>query len=194
MKLAAYAALAVVAASAANAGGYVAPVVDTPVVAPQPVAPVADVDWSGFYAGAQWGKGNAKLKFDGDSAKTDIDAYGVHAGYQKDFGKYVLGGEFAYDRVDPKDIDSKGDLYRLRARAGYDLGRVMPYVTLGAAHYKDDDFSETGLTYGIGADFKVTDRVTLGAEYSRTNFKDVADIKGADVDSNLVQLRAAYHF
>ena len=134
------------------------------------------------------------MKFDGDSAKSDIDAYGVHAGYQKDFGKYVLGGELAYDRVDPKDDDSKGDMYRLRARAGYDLGRVMPYVTVGAAHLKDDDFSETGLTYGIGADFKVTDRVTVGAEYSRTNFKDVADVKGADLDTNLVQLRAAYHF
>ncbi|MTH35812.1 porin [Paracoccus limosus] len=194
MKLAAYAAIAVTAASAAHAGGYVAPVVETPVIAQQPVAPVTDVDWSGFYAGGQWGKGNAKLKYQGDSADADFDAFGVHGGYQKDFGKYVLGGELSYDRVDPKDSDSKGDLVRLRARAGYDLGRVMPYVTLGAAHLKDDDLSETGLTYGIGADFKVTDRVTVGAEYSRTNFKDVANVDGADLDTNLVQLRAAYHF
>lgn len=195
MKLAAYAALAVVAASAANAGGYVAPVVDTPVVAPAPVVPVADTDWTGFYAGAQVGKGDAKLKYNaGGSDKQDYSAYGVHAGYQKDFGKYVLGGEFAYDRVDPKDTDGKGDQYSLRGRAGYDMGRWMPYVTLGAAHLKDDDFSETGLTYGIGADFKVAEHVTVGAEYSRTNYKDVADVKGDDLDTNLVQLRASYHF
>lgn len=195
MKLAAYAALAVTAAaSVAHAGGYVAPVVETPVAAPVVVAPIADVDWSGFYAGAQWGKGNAKLKYQGASTDGDFDAYGVHAGYQKDFGKYVLGGELAYDRFDPKDDDDHGDLVRLRARAGYDMGRFMPYVTLGAAHLKADDVSETGLTYGIGADFKVTDRVTVGAEYSRTNYKDVADVDGADLDTNLVQLRAAYHF
>lgn len=194
MKLAAYAALAAVAAtSAAHAGGYVAPVVDAPVVVTPTPEPVS-VDWSGFYAGLQYGKGSSELSYAGESADTDVDGYGLHAGYLHDFGSYVLGGEFDYNRLDPEDGDGDAGLYRLRARAGYDMGRFLPYVTLGAAHFKADDFSETGLTYGIGADFKVTDKFTVGAEYSRSDLSDVDDIDGLDLDTDLVQVRASYHF
>lgn len=194
MKLAVYAALATAAAATgAHAGGYVAPVVETPVVvtpAPEPVS----VDWTGFYAGLQYGKGNLELSYAGESADTDADGYGLHAGYLHDFGKFVLGGEFDYNKVDLDDVDGDGDLYRLRARAGYDMGRFLPYVTLGAAHAKASDLSETGVTYGIGADFKVTDKFTVGAEYSRNDFSDIEDIDGLDLDSDLVQIRASYHF
>lgn len=194
MKLAVYAAIAAAtAASGAQAGGYVAPVVEAPVAvtpAPQPVS----VDWTGFYAGLQYGKGSAELSYAGASDDTDVDGYGVHAGYLRDFGSYVLGGELDYNKIDPDEGDNDGDLYRLRARAGYDMGRFLPYVTLGAAHFKASDVSETGLTYGIGADFKVTDKFTVGAEYSRNDFSDVEDIDGLDLDTDLVQIRASYHF
>lgn len=193
MKIAAFAALAVVAASAANAGGYVAPVVDAPIeVAPAPVVDASD--WTGFYAGLQYGKGNAELSFDGASADEDFDAYGVHGGYMRDFGKFVLGGELAYDKA---DLDNTGDadLWRLRARAGYDMGRFLPYATLGAAHISGDgDLSETGISYGLGADFKVTEKFTVGAEYSRNDFSDVVDVDGADLDTDMVQIRASYRF
>lgn len=195
MKIAAYAALAVAAASAANAGGYVAPVVEAPVmVAPAPMAePVGD--WTGFYAGLQYGKGNAELSFAGTSADTDFDAYGVHGGYQRNFGKFVGGAELDYNKVSMDDDLGDGDLWRLRGRAGYDMGRFLPYVTLGAAHISGDgDLSETGITYGLGADFKVTDKFTVGAEYSRNDFKDVADVDNADLDTDMVQIRASYHF
>ncbi|SMO91174.1 outer membrane protein [Paracoccus laeviglucosivorans] len=193
MKIAAYAALAVVAASAANAGGYVAPVVEAPIEAVP--APVVDAsDWTGFYAGLQYGKGNAELDYSGASADSDFDGFGAHAGYQRDFGKFVAGGELDYNKAD-LDAGGDADLIRLRARAGYDMGRFLPYVTLGAAHIKgDDDLSETGITYGLGADFKVTEKFTVGAEYSRSDFKDVADVDNADLDTDLVQIRASYHF
>lgn len=192
MKIAAYAALAVVAASAANAGGYVAPVVDTPIEIA--AAPVVDVsDWTGFYAGLQYGKGNADFTLDGASAEDDLDAYGVHGGYLRDFGKFVAGGELAYDKAD-LDTGGDADLWRLRARAGYDMGRFLPYATLGAARISGDDVSETGMSYGLGADFKVTEKFTVGAEYSRNDFKDVDDVDGADLDTDLVQVRASYRF
>lgn len=177
----------------AHAGGYVAPVVEpapAPVVAPV-AAPVSD--WSGFYAGLQYGQGDADVNFDGDSVSSDFDAYGVHGGYNRDFGQFVLGGELDYNRID-LDEAGEGDLVRLRGRAGYDLGRFMPYVSLGAAHVDADDLSETAFTYGIGADFKVTERMTLGAEYTRQDFDDVNDVSGLDLDTDMVQVRASFRF
>lgn len=88
-------------------------------------------DWTGFYAGAQYGKGSFELSGNGVSADEDMDAYGLHGGYLRDFGKFVLGGELDYNKLDIDNVDDKGDLTRLRARAGYDMGRFMPYVTLG---------------------------------------------------------------
>ncbi|WP_405403189.1 outer membrane protein [Paracoccus sp. Ld10] len=177
----------------AHAGGYVAPVVE-PAPAPITASAVTPVsDWTGFYAGLQYGQGDADVSFDGDSVSTDFDAYGVHGGYDRDFGRFVLGGELDYNRIELDDA-GEGDLVRLRGRAGYDLGRFLPYVSLGAAHVDADDLSETAFTYGIGADFKVTERVTVGAEYTRQDFDDVADLSGGDLDTDMVQVRASFRF
>ena len=195
MKLVALSVAASLATSAAFAGGYVAPVVDTtPVVAP--VVPVeAGTDWSGFYAGLQYGQGNAELS-DTD-LDSDYDAYGLHAGYLFDFGQVIAGAELDYNKVDLDENDGDADLWRLRGRAGYDMGRFQPYATLGVARVSTNDaagdISETGITYGLGAEYLVTENFSVGAEYSRSDFSDViAD--GIDLDTDLVQVRASYRF
>ncbi|MDO5641908.1 MAG: porin family protein [Paracoccus sp. (in: a-proteobacteria)] len=200
MKLAIATVVASMIAGSAIAGGYVAPVEPTqPII----VAPVVDTvsNWTGFYAGLQYGAGELKFKQDGTTDKFDADGWGLHAGYMHDFGQFVLGGELDYNKLGVDDFDNKAELTRLRARAGYDAGRFLPYATLGVAKLSLDgtpngvaDISETGVTYGIGADFKVTERFVVGAEYSVQNFDDVADISGLDVDTNLLQLRASYRF
>lgn len=202
MKLFVITVSAITMSSAAFAGGYVAPV-----AAPAPVVVTAPVmmapDWSGFYAGLQYGQGSAEVSGFGVTVDAgDFDAYGLHAGYTRDFGQFVLGGELDYNKVDFDDADEDGDLVRLRARAGYDAGRFLPYATLGVARVSgdigDDSVSETGVTYGIGADFRVTDSFTLGLEYSRNDFSDVLEdelgTSGVDLDTDLVQVRASYRF
>ena len=185
-------------AGAAFAGGYSAPVANPEPIVVAPIVVEDTSDWTGFYAGAQYGKGNFKLSLDDAEDENDMDAYGLHGGYLRDFGKFVLGGELDYNKLDIDNVDDKGDLTRLRAKAGYDMGRFMPYVTLGVAKLSIDtgayDISETDVTYGIGGDFKVTDAFTVGAEYSKQDFSDVDDIDGLDLDTDMVQLRAAYHF
>ncbi len=196
MKFALAVAAATLTAGAAAAGGYTPPVVEETPVIVTPEAPVMTGDWTGFYAGLQYGQGNAEV--DGTNADSDFDAYGLHVGYNRDFGQFVLGGELDYNRVKLDETDEKGDLTRLRARAGYDMGRFMPYLTLGAARVSADvngiDVKETGMTYGIGGDFKVTDKITLGAEYTRQQWDDVADVSGADLDADLFQVRASWRF
>ncbi len=198
MKLILSTVAASVLATTAFAGGYTTPVEPVAPVVIEPVAAVNPSDWTGFYAGAQYGAGSFELSDDTTSVDEDTKAYGLHGGYLHDFGQFVLGGELDYNKLDIDNVDDKGDLTRLRARAGYDMGRFMPYVTLGAAKLSLDsngyDISETDVTYGIGGDFKVTDAFTVGAEYSKQDFSDVDDIDGLDLDTDLVQLRAAYHF
>lgn len=195
MKFVTAAIASLIAAGAANAGGYTAPVVEAAPVEVAPVVTMDASDWSGFYAGLQYGQGEATASFEGEEVDTDFDAYGVHGGYNRDFGKYVLGGELDYNKIDLDNDGGDADLTRLRARAGYDLGRFLPYVTLGAAHISgDDDLSETDVTYGIGADYKVTEMFTVGAEYTKQDFSDVDNVDGLDLDTDMVQVRASYHF
>lgn len=194
MKKVGYAALVSLVAGGAYAGGYVPPVVEQPVAVPPPVTTVSDSDWTGFYAGLQYGKGSGDLGNRGALADFgDYDGYGLHAGYQRDLGRFVLGGELDYNNVEHDDFDGSADLWRLRARAGYDMGKFQPYVTLGAARLSGEDAKETGLTYGIGADFLLTDNFSAGLEYSHADFSDVLGTS-ADLDADMVQIRASYRF
>ncbi|MDQ7775140.1 MAG: outer membrane beta-barrel protein [Paracoccus aminovorans] len=186
-------AVAALTGTAALAGGYQSPVVETAPVAVVETAP-AEVDWTGFYAGLQGGQGNADVSFGSASADLgDFDAWGLHGGYQRDMGQYVLGGELDYNRL-TGDGDGHADLWRLRGRVGADLGKFQPYVTLGVARYSDDELSETGFSYGIGAEYLLTPRFSMGAEYSRNSFSDVADRDGLDLDADAVQLRGSFRF
>lgn len=192
MKLTAFVVTATLAAGASFAGGYQAPVVEE-TVAP---AAAAGADWTGFYAGLQFGQGDLSAERVGSVEQprlsTDIDALGVHVGYLRDFGNFVAGAELAYDNVDADGPAGSADLLRLRARLGYDLGRFLPYLNLGMARLSDSGESANGMTYGIGADYLVTDRISLGLEYSRTEFDDV--LPGIDGEMDLIQIRASYHF
>lgn len=198
MKFAFAVAAATMTAGAAVAGGYTPPVVEEVPVVVTPQAPAMTSDWTGFYAGLQYGQGNGEVTYQGAKPDSDFDAYGLHVGYNRDFGQFVLGGELDYNRIKLDETSDKGDLTRLRARAGYDMGSFMPYVTLGAARVSTDvgsySIKETGMTYGIGGDFKVTDQITMGAEYTRQKWNDVADISGADLDADLFQVRASWRF
>lgn len=194
MKIA-YAVLAAsLASGAAYAGGYTPAVTEPAPVAVEPVVTTMGSDWTGAYVGLEYGPGSTDL---GDES-TDTKAFGVYGGYNQDFGNFVLGGEIDYNDISNDAIDDNGNLTRIRAKAGYDMGRFMPYITLGGAHISQNtdmgDISETGWTYGIGADFQVTDQWLVGLDYSQQKFNDVADTDGLDLDSNMIQVRAAYKF
>lgn len=208
MKTAIYAIVASLAASTAMAGGYAKPIIETVPVAPVKVAaPKAQaLGWGNYFVGIQHGIG--ETEFDGPGAAAvafgDYKATGLHFGYQRNLGGTILGGEIAYDRVRP-DEEVSADLVRAQLKMGYDAGRFMPYVTLGLAHL---DFelagqgdSRNGVSYGIGAEYRLaefkTRTISIGADYARFTWKDVAEESlGSDIDldSGLFQLRATYRF
>lgn len=183
----------------AKAGSLAEPVVTAapePVFTPAPV-PVS-ADWTGFYAGGSLGY--ADVTEPGTTLGDEVNGltYGVHAGYDYDFGALVLGGEVEYslfdvtDAVSGLEVDS---VTRLKVRAGYDAGDFLPYATFGGARLATSgiDGEDEGYFYGVGADYRMTDSIRVGAELLRHEFDDYAGT-GVDVDATTLGARVSFQF
>ena len=177
------------------AGGLAEPtIVQVPTAVP--MAPVAaSSDWTGFYVGGSIGTG--EVESDG-SALADTLSLGVNGGYLTDLGDYVIGGELEYSALDFEDAgdDFDASVLRLKARAGYDLGALLPYVTAGAAQLTIEDGSgvnDFGYFYGVGADYAVTDSIRVGGEVLQHEFEDFND-DGSDISATTMGLRVSYSF
>ncbi len=167
--------------------------VTPPVFTPAPVN--VGGDWTGFYTGLQLGHADA------DSATGALDgddtSYGFHAGYDYDFGQFVLGGEFDYDKTDinlgggAASIDS---VARAKIRGGYDLGRTLVYATAGAARADTSVGNESGKFLGLGVAYQVTDRYLVGAEVLEHRFDDVGGVAGNDIDATTFSIRGSLRF
>ncbi len=195
--LAAFAATSLTAVPAL-AGGLAepAPVPVVPVPVPPPPAP--STDWSGFYVGGQFA--TARLDYSSvprGEESFDGTAYGVHVGYVHDFGRFVVGAEGAIDIADvddsegyPTEPTSLDRIMRLGVRAGFDAGRVLPYVSAGFARGSfSNDFAADvveadtdGTFIGGGVEFAVSDRLSVGAEVIRHSFPDYSEDLGFDLD------------
>ncbi len=187
-------------ASPALAGGPTE-VIPEPVIAPVPVAAPVDTggEWGGFYVGAGLGYGDV-----GSSTDT-LDGSGilggVQAGYRYDFGKAVVGGELEYDITGIDLGTTAGDqldsVARLKAMAGADLGRTLVYGTAGYA-YADasvggGSLSDSGWFAGLGADYALSDRLSVGAEVLAHKFDDF-DGSGVDLDATTAKARINLRF
>lgn len=185
-------AIAGLGAAPAFAGNYEA----TP-VEPMPVVPMAEApapvtgDWTGPYIGLSFGNLNTQ------AANTDKSGgvYGLYGGYDHDFGRFVLGGELDYQTgndyaIAGVDVDN---VTRLKLRAGYDMGRTMLYGTVGAARIDTSLGDATGPVGGVGLEFKVTDRFTIGGEALAHSFDDIGG-SGVDADAQTYSLRASFRF
>ena len=186
MKLASAAVLASSAfAGAAFAGSLSEPVIEPVMTAPVP-APNLGGDWTGFYTGLQLGYSEADTNFGVDG---DNGSYGFHAGYNYDFGRFVLGGELDYDKTDIDLDDAAGvtqgsidSVARAKIKGGYDLGNTLIYATGGYARADTSIGDEDGAFYGIGMDYKITEQYSVGAELLEHKFDDVGGVSGADAD------------
>lgn len=186
------------AASTALGGAAFAGTLEAPIVEQQPVytpAPVvAANDWTGFYTGLQLGYADVDVD---DGSDGDNGTYGFHAGYDYEFdNNFILGGELDYDKTDI-DFDNGGEvdsIARAKLKAGYDLGNTMVYATAGAARADINGDDETGPFAGIGMNYKVTDRYTVGAELLHHKFDDVSGIDGNDADATTFTVRGSLRF
>jgi outer membrane immunogenic protein len=181
------------------AGGPTIPVAEPEIIpAAEPyVAP--GMDWSGAYAGAQLGYGDV------DSNGGGLDGYGaiggVHAGYRWDMGAFVAGAELTYDKANI-DLgaaagDQLDDVTALKLTAGRDFGSTLVYGALGGARASATvggvDLSDSGLVYGLGVDYAISDRMTVGGEVLKHDFSDF-DASGVDLDATTLKAKVALRF
>ena len=144
---------------------------DIPIYQPPPAmmspTPIA-YNWSGFYIGAHGGYGF------GDGAFDDGIVIGGQIGVNWQWNSFVLGVEGDGSWVDFGGADAIGSA---RLRGGFAFDRVLVYATGGAAF---DDFSDAGWVFGGGAEFALTNNVSVGAEYLHYDFDgdDVGVIRG----------------
>ncbi|MCL7466718.1 porin family protein [Phaeovulum sp. NW3] len=152
-------------------------------------------DWSGFYAGA--GIGNLEVDTSVVGVKENDTAYGIHAGYRFDAGRWVLGGEFEHDWTDVELVPgavTADRVMRLKATAGYDFGQTLVYLAAGAAKVNVDGLGDDwGSFYGVGAAYAVSPRTIVSLELLEHNFSDIGG-SGIDADAWSAGLRASWKF
>lgn len=148
--------LATVAATAATAAHAADPILPAPVV---PVAPIASAfGWDGLYAGLRLGAQN-EVSFDTNFL------LGVEIGANAVFDMFVLGGELGLDAVFASpDTYAYGEI---TVRGGVLLtDQVLVYATAGFGTDFDAALgSGDHVLAGLGAEFALTENVSLDARY-----------------------------
>lgn len=130
-----------------------------------------------------------KLELDGANA-------GIRAGYLWQYSRWVFGPEIGYEAGNIKDSfgfddglsggEFKGkakDVIALRVKSGYAVSPEtliygiagvasgkFEYSAEGAGQSFKDDFRTTGYIVGFGAEQKLTDMMSITAEYEYANF------------------------
>lgn len=179
-------------AAPAFAGNMDAPA-PAPAVEPMQQAVPMGVDWTGGYVGGQIGYGdvdtNAGVSGDGGIG-------GLVAGYDYDFGSYVLGGGLGYDfaSIDVGGATTLENVARLKLRGGYKIGNGLAYASAGLARAETDTLgNDNGYFVGVGYEHMVSDNFSVGGEALYHKFDDF-NSSGIDVDATTVQLRGTFRF
>jgi hypothetical protein len=179
----------------ALAGGLAEPPAEAPVAVPAPVIGTG-TDWTGGWVGGHLGYGGGEAgAADGSAA-----VYGLGGGYDHDFGQWVVGAALEWSQTD-LDLGSAGDtlddIARLKFRVGADLGRTFVYATAGPASANATvgglSDSDTGWFGGVGADWLVNDRWTVGGEILTNRFDDFAG-SGTDLEATTATLNIGFRF
>ncbi len=154
-------------------------------------SPLHAGEWTGSYAGGQAGMRNAKIGTDGGEA-----VFGLHGGYEIDFGDLVLGGEFEYENfhlIESASGEHLSNVGRLKLRAGRDFGATMAYAILGGVNGDTNRGSETGVVYGLGLVTEIGDHMTLSGEALRQEFNDFGNF-GRDLKTDSFNVRVSFRF
>ena len=168
---------------------------------------VSAQDWSGPYVGVSLGQGSGEVGVPSTSGKDTLDngtIYGLFAGYNLQRNSTVYGVELAFQSGDIKSaaFPSQGisPMLDLKGRLGYAAGSGLIYGVLG---YSTNEAFVTGATsdgsgvsYGIGYDYKINDAILIGGELMSRKMQNdaTAPILEVEPDISTFSLRAGMKF
>lgn len=154
-------------------------------------------DWTGPYAGVQFGRSIADMSGGDDGTGSAI---GLQGGYRYDFGTFVLGGEVQYDWLDLDVGDGAGsvDSYgRIKVDLGYGIDQWLFYGTFGATHadaeLDGETYDEWGWLAGFGVDYMVSEPIAVGIEVQHHGFGKLGDTD-RDFDGTTVEAGVTFRF
>lgn len=195
---------------------------------PAPAIVASSFTWNGAYIGGQigygWGKSHFTSLLNSGGLKPNGFLGGIYAGYNFALeNNVVLGADIdvTYNDLTKRHANPSEEFETelqwsgaARVRAGYAVGRFLPYIAGGVAFgqvqnkysitalnstYSDKE-TVTGWTIGAGVDYAATDNVIVRLEYRYTDFgrKDF-DFGGTagvpnKFKTNDIRLGVAYKF
>lgn len=184
--------------------------------APQPLPPVAiaaaTYDWSGAYVGLGYSMNMADSRFINPTLDRPVDdgsGASIFAGYLFQNGNLVYGGELAYYMLNEQTFTgfpASQAYYDTVIDAGLRLGYAFDrFMVFGQAGYSmttfiapalNREFDQTGYNLGLGADYAVTDQVSVGILYTHRSMEGDSLTPGRpyEVEQSSFSLRAAYRF
>lgn len=169
-------------------------------------------DWSGPYAGVYFGRESGMQQYyDNDVIRPGPDDIsgslaGAFAGYNFQFGSWVVGPEASLARGDLR-YDGNGYNHKefadLRLRGGYAFGATLAYVAAGYTRTvweegDAEDLDTDGYSLAIGVEYSFQDRFLIGAElFERRIDSDnftIAPEARFETDFTGVHIRAGIRF
>ncbi len=184
-------------------------IADDPMPAAMP-APADAHDWSGAYVGLAYGRTSGSLEYSTpityDLNKGKVRS--LYAGYLMQRGNLVFGGELAVSNGSDTyatgfPLENIDRVIDLKGKVGFAADRVMFYGALGVSKLDYEfstapalNYSTRGVSYGLGVDYALTERFTMGLEYLARKTDGDVPFAGltSDIDLNTVSLRAGFSF
>lgn len=209
MKALILATAAVVGFAAPSLAGGPTLIADDPIIAAAPTPLVAVHDWSGPYVGLSYGRTSGDMTYSNIAAVYQFEngnTPSIYAGYLWQRGYLVYGGELAYSRGNDATVvgfpsENLEGMIDLKGRVGYAMNRGLVYGVLGFTQVDYFEGSEgsqdtSGLAYGLGVDFAVTGKVSVGLEYlaRKTDGDTTNPGQTRDLDLDTMSLRIGFSF
>lgn len=190
--------IASAAPMAVLAGGAAQPIIEPVLVVPAAVVVMPGVDWTGGYVGATLGYGDVTA--DGGPEDAEAATVGLNLGYRRDFGQFVLGGElnYSHDDINVKSgLDQVNSTTGAQLMLGADLGQTLVYVSGGYARANATvagiSGTDDGYSVGLGADYLLNDKWTVGAEAKSFTYADFNN-SGVDLKNMTVGVKIGMRF
>lgn len=171
-------------------------------------------DWTGVYVGATYGAtSDNDDQFNGGVLVRGLDydghGLGLFAGFNSQRGNLVYGAELGvapYTTDDPANhIGARERYIDIKGRLGYATGKALVYGVLGFSTATtiespgNVDIGTSGMNYGLGVDYQVTDRFFMGVEMLQRNLDGDYTSSGFpgwtfDTRSQSLSLRGGFRF